>query len=285
MSEVVPRGRQRPASARVHLAVVHLVLATGAVVMIFPFVYQLLASFMTNTQVTSVPPTLWPTSWQWDNFISVFERMPFLRQMGNTVVITVANTVATVTLAALAGYVFARMQFRGRSVIFGLILSMLMVPGTLLLVPQYQTIQALGWLNSVPGIVVPGIVSAFGIFLIRQFFLAIPDELEEAARLDGANPFQIFWRIMLPLATPGLSALAVLTVLGTWSALLWPLIIVNTQDAMPLAVGLASFTGEYGSEYPAMLAAALMAQIPIFIFFLLMQRRVIEGVAFSGLKG
>ena len=285
MSDLIQRRRRRPVTAHVRLAVVHIVLAIGAIAMIFPFVYQVLASFMTNTQVTSVPPTLWPTSWHFDNFIAVFDRMPFFRQMGNTVIITVANTVATVTIAALGGYVFARMRFRGRGFLFGLILSMLMVPGTLLLLPQYQTIQALGWLNTVPGIVVPGIVSAFGIFLMRQFFLGIPDELEEAARLDGANPFQTFWRIMLPLATPGLSALAILTVLGTWSALLWPLIIVNSQDAMPLAVGLASFTGEYGSEYPSMLAAALMAQIPIFPFFLLMQRRVIDGIAFSGLKG
>ncbi|WP_082561713.1 carbohydrate ABC transporter permease [Microbacterium sp. Root61] len=264
---------------------VHLILAVGGLVMVFPFVYQLLATFMTNTQITSVPPTLWPTSWSFDNYLGVFDRIPFGRQLLNSVIITVANTIATVLLSALGGYAFARMRFRGRGFLFGLVLSMLMVPGTLLLIPQYQTVQAFGWVDTLTGVVVPGIVNAFGIFLMRQVFLGLPDELEEAARLDGANPFQIFWRIMLPLAKPGLSALAILTVIATWSALLWPLVVINSQGQMPLSVGLASFTGEHGSEYPSMLAASLMAMLPIFVFFILMQRRVIEGVAFSGLKG
>ena len=264
---------------------VHVILGTGAIVMVFPFIYQILATFMTNTQITSVPPTLWPTSWSLRNYIGVFQRVPFARQMLNSTIITVCNTAATVVLAALGGYTFARMRFPGRKALFGLVLSMLMVPGTLLLIPQYQTINAFGWVNSLTGVIVPGIVSAFGIFLMRQVFLGLPNELEEAARLDGANPFQIFWLIMLPLAKSGLSALAILTVLSSWSSLLWPLVVMNTQEKMPLSVGLASFTGEHGSEYPSMLAASLMAMLPIFVFFIIMQRRVIEGVAFSGLKG
>lgn len=276
-------ARRRPLTGRRIL--VHVILIVGGAAMVFPFVYQVLATFMSNSQITAVPPTLWPTNWSFDNYVGVFERIPFARQMLNSAIITVANTAATVVLAALGGYAFARMRFPGRGLLFGLVLSMLMVPGTLLLIPQYQTVQAFGWVDSLTGVIVPGIVNAFGIFLMRQFFLGLPDELEEAARLDGANPFQIFWRIMLPLAKPGLSALAILTVLATWSALLWPLVVINSQSQMPLSVGLASFTGEHGSEYPSMLAASLMAMLPIFIFFIVMQRRVIEGVAFSGLKG
>ncbi|WP_223694923.1 carbohydrate ABC transporter permease [Leifsonia poae] len=278
-------GRRRRSTRTGSQLGVHVVLLLGGVVMVSPFLYQVLATFMSNDQITSVPPVLWPTTWNLDNYLGVFTQIPFLRQLGNTVVITVLTTAATLILCALGGYAFARMRFPGKGALFSIVLSMLMVPGTLLLIPQYQTVEAFGWLDSFAGIVVPGLVNAFGIFMMRQFFLGLPHELEEAARLDGANPFQIFWRIMLPLAKPGLSALGILTVLASWSSLLWPLVVVNTQDMMPLSVGLASFTGEHGSEYPSMLAAALMAMLPIMILFLFMQRRVIEGIAFSGLKG
>jgi multiple sugar transport system permease protein len=283
MSDRTVQNRRGQRTGR-HLGA-HAVLLVGGVVMVSPFIYQLLATFMTNGQITSVPPTLWPTQWNLDNYIGVFTQVPFLRQMLNTVIITVLTTVATLILCALGGYAFARMRFFAKGPLFAIVLSMLMVPGTLLLIPQYQTVQSFGWLNSFAGIVVPGLVNAFGIFMMRQFFLGLPKELEEAARLDGANPGQVFWQVMLPLARPGLSALAILTALASWSSLLWPLVIVNSQDMMPLAVGLASFTGEHGSEYPSMLAAALMAMLPIMILFLVMQRRVIEGIAFSGLKG
>ncbi|WP_353114036.1 carbohydrate ABC transporter permease [Microbacterium sp.] len=263
----------------------HIALAAGGIVMVLPFVYQVLATFMTNDQITSVPPTLWPTTWSLDNYAGVFAQIPFLTQMMNTAIIAVSTTVLTLILCALGGYAFARMRFAGKNLLFSIVLSMLMVPGTLLLIPQYQIVQQLGWLNTFPGIVVPGLVNAFGIFMMRQFFLGLPKELEEAARIDGANPFQIFWRVMLPLAKPGLSALAILTMLASWSSLLWPLVVVNTQDMMPLSVGLASFTGEHGAEYPTMLAAALMAMLPIMVLFLVMHRRVMEGIAFSGLKG
>lgn len=263
----------------------HIALLAGGIIMVVPFVYQVLATFMTNDQITSVPPTLWPTRWSLENYLGVFAQIPFLNQMLNTTVIAGVTTILTLILCALGGYAFARMRFVGKNVLFSIVLLMLMVPGTLLLIPQYQIVQQLGWLNTFPGIIVPGLVNAFGIFMMRQFFLGLPRELEEAARIDGADPFQIFWRVMLPLAKPGLSALAILTVLASWSSLLWPLVVVNTQNMMPLSVGLASFTGEHGAEYPTMLAAALMAMLPIMILFLAMHRRVIEGIAFSGLKG
>ncbi|GII96799.1 carbohydrate ABC transporter permease [Sinosporangium siamense] len=268
---------------RKHLGA-HLVLLGGGLIMVSPFVYQVLATFMTNDQITSVPPTLWPTEWDLGAYAAVFAQIPFLRQLLNTVVITVLTTVATLVLCALGGYAFARMRFYAKGPLFALVLTMLMVPGTLLLIPQYQTVQSFGWLDSFAGIVVPGLVNAFGIFMMRQFFLGLPRELEEAARLDGANPGQVFWHVMLPLARPGLSALAILTVMASWSSLLWPLVVVNSQDMMPLSVGLASFTGEHGTQFPSMLAASLMAMLPIVILFLVMQRRVIEGIAFSGLK-
>jgi multiple sugar transport system permease protein len=265
-------------------AFAHVVLVIGSLVMLFPFAWQILASLSTSAEITSIPPTFIPSSLHPENFAAVFERLPFLSLFGVSVVITVIRVGAQLILCAMAGYAFARMRFRGRNVIFALVLVILLVPPQVFLISQYQIVQSLGLLDSIGGIVLPGLFSAFGTFLMRQFFLGLPEELEEAARIDGANPFQVFWRIMLPLARPGLSALAVIGVLLSWNDLLWPLVISTRPGAQPLSVGLASLQGQYSTDYPVIMAAALLACAPILILFLAMQRRVIDGLAFSGMK-
>jgi multiple sugar transport system permease protein len=185
----------------------------------------------------------------------------------------------------MAGYAFARMRFAGSAAIFAAMLSILMIPNQAYLIPQYQIVQKLGLLDTVPGIVVPMLFSAFGTFLMRQFFVSLPQELEEAARLDGANSFQIFWRVMLPLAKPSISALAIITMLAAWNNLLWPLVVTSREESRTLSVGIASLNGQYVIDYPVMMAASLMAMAPILILFVILQRRMIEGLAFSGLKG
>jgi multiple sugar transport system permease protein len=202
-----------------------------------------------------------------------------------SVAVTVGRTVGQLVLCSMAGYAFARMSFRFKGVMLALILSILMVPSQVYLIPQYQIIQQLGWLNSIQGIVAPGIFSAFGTFLMMQFFRSIPVELEEAARLDGCNPWQTFWKVVLPVAKPGLISLAIITVLASWADLLWPLVVTSSPEEMPLAVGMATLSGYLGSISPGvMMAAALMAMAPVLIIFVLLQRRVVEGIAFSGLK-
>ncbi|WP_457965186.1 carbohydrate ABC transporter permease [Arthrobacter sp. D1-29] len=263
----------------------YVVLSLGAVIMVFPFLYQLSASLMTNAEVLSVPPKWIPGAVRVENYAAVFDTIPFLQQMGNTAVFSVTRTVSQVVFSALAGYAFARMHFRGNTLLFGILLSILMVPPELLIISQYQIIDALGWLNTMPGLVAPGLVSAFGTFMMRQFFRGLPIELEEAARIDGAGPFRTFFQVMLPLARPGLSALAIITLIDVWGVLLWPLVVTSSQDRMPVSVGLASFQGEHGAEYPTMMAASLMAILPIIILFIFLQRRVIEGFAHAGLKG
>ncbi|MGH2613598.1 MAG: carbohydrate ABC transporter permease [Thermomicrobiales bacterium] len=263
----------------------YVVLSLGAVAMIFPFVYQTLTSFMTNSQVLSATPTLWPTEWHFENYAEVFTEVPFASQMVTTTIYAVCRTAGQVLFCTLAGYAFARMQFRGRDALFGLLLSMMMVPGEILLISQYQIVQAFGWLDSLTGLIVPGLVGAFGVFLMRQFFLRMPRELEEAGRLDGAGPIRIFWQIMLPLAKPGISALAVIMLIGTWGELLWPLLITTRQTSMPVAPSLATFAGQHTVDYPVMMAASLISMLPVIIAFMIMQRRVIEGLAFSGVKG
>jgi multiple sugar transport system permease protein len=276
----------RPAGTRkAGNGLTHVVLAIASLLMIFPFVWQIIMSLSTNAQVTSVPPTIWPGQLHPENFTHVFDQLPFLNQLWISIAVTVIRTVGQLVLCSMAGYAFARMQFPAKKLIFGMVLAILMVPPQVYLLPQYQIVQGLGWLNTIAGIAAPGIFSAFGTFLMRQFFLGLPDELAEAARLDGANHFQIFWKVMLPLAKPGLSALAIITVLASWNDLLWPLIVATDSTQMPLSAGIATLTGSRSiPDYPLLLAASLMAMAPVLILFLIMQRRVIDGIAFSGMK-
>jgi multiple sugar transport system permease protein len=261
------------------------VLAIGGFIMVFPFLWQVLMSLSSTAEVTSVPPTLWPEELRWDNYAEVFRQIPFFDQFWVSVRVTVLTVVGQVVLCSMAGYAFARMRFAGSAAIFAAMLSILMIPNQAYLIPQYQIVQKLGLLDTVPGIVVPMLFSAFGTFLMRQFFVSLPQELEEAARLDGANSFQIFWRVMLPLAKPSISALAIITMLAAWNNLLWPLVVTSREESRTLSVGIASLNGQYVIDYPVMMAASLMAMAPILILFVILQRRMIEGLAFSGLKG
>jgi multiple sugar transport system permease protein len=254
------RARRRGGS---HV-VAHIVLCIGSLIMAFPFLWQIVMSLSTNAEVQSVTPVFWPAELQWSNYAEVFQRLPFLDQLQTSVTITVIRTLAQILLA--------------------LVLSILMVPSQVYLLSQYQIVQGLGLLDSLGGLVLPGLFSAFGTYLMRTAFLAMPAELEEAARLDGANPFEIFWRIMLPLARPTISVLAITTVLWSWNELLWPLVVTTFSDRMPLSAGLATLIGDRTTDYPVVMAASLLAMAPVLLLFIVLQRRVIDGLASSGLK-
>jgi multiple sugar transport system permease protein len=265
-------------------ALIHVILGLGGLVMAFPFIWQIIMSLSTNAEVQGVVPTFWPSHFQWNNYAEVFERLPFLSQLGTSVTITVIRTLAQIVLCTMAGYAFARMRFFGRTALLAIVLSILLVPSQVYLISQYQIVQSFGWLNTLMGIVAPGLFSAFGTFLMRTAFINLPAELEEAARVDGASPFQTFWRIMLPLARPSISVLAITTVLFSWNELLWPLVVSTYANAMPLSAGLATIAGDVTINFPVLMAASLMAIAPVLILFIILQRRVIEGLAFSGLK-
>jgi len=262
----------------------HSVLVVAAALMVIPFGWELLTSLKTQTHASEVPPTLVPDG-QWSNYSSVFRLVPFGRQFLNTVLMTAGRTAGQLVLCSLAAYAFSRLRFPGRKVIFGVLLSVLMVPPQLFLIPQYQIMVDLHWLNTLQALVVPGMFSAFGIFVLRQFFASLPNELFDAARIDGAGPVRIFWSIALPLIRPGVSALAILTIIWSWNDLMWPLVVNTNPSKMTLSVGLASLQGQFQTNYPVLMAGSLLASIPLVLVFVALQKQFVQGIAFTGSKG
>jgi multiple sugar transport system permease protein len=263
---------------------VHTILIASALAMVAPFVWQIITSLKSLSNATKVPPSLLPEG-RWDNYGKVFDVLPFGHQFLNTVLMAGLRTIGQVLFCSMAAYAFARLRFPGRNVLFGILLSVLMVPPQLFIIPQYQIMSSLGWLNSLQALVVPGLFSAFGVFLLRQFFLGLPRELEEAAAIDGAGPVRIYWSIVLPLARPGLVALALLVLLWSWNDLFWPLVVNTDPGKMTLSAGLASLQGQFQTDYPVLMAGSLLASLPIIAIFTLLQRQFIQGIATSGIKG
>ncbi|MFP7285895.1 carbohydrate ABC transporter permease [Shouchella clausii] len=263
---------------------VHLLLIAGAIIMVTPFLWMVTTSLKTYLESMQIPPTIWPETWRFDNFSRVFESADFLRYYANTIVVTVLRTGAQLFLCSMAAYAFARLNFPFKNTLFLLMLSVLMVPMQVILIPNYALLAQLGWIDTFYALIVPGMFSAFGVFLLRQFFMGIPKELDEAAIMDGCTHWGIYWRIILPNAKPALVALAIFTVLAAWNDFLWPLVMTNSADMRVLSVGIANFEGQYSTEYPLLMAAALMSTVPMLLMFLFLQKHLIAGIALGGVR-
>jgi len=264
---------------------IHFLLIFGALIMTAPFIWMVLTSVKSFGESTQVPPVIIPSDFKWSNFSEIFITLPFFKFYWNTIFTTILKTAGQLVFCSLAAYAFARIHFPGRNVLFILLLSILMVPQQAYVIPQYLIMVKLEWLNSLQALIVPGLTSAFGTFLLRQFFLTLPRDLEDAAKLDGCNHFQIYWRIMLPLAKPGLIAHAIFTILWSWNDLMWPLIVNSSPDKMPLSAGLASLQGQYITNFPVLMAGSLLATWPMILMFIFLQKHFVEGIALSGSKG
>jgi len=280
MQKSVARRSIIPASWPIHGCLV-----LSSCLFVVPFLWMILTSIKTLGESTLVPPTIFPAIPQWSNYTEVFNSLPFVTYYVNTVLMTAGRTLGQLLLCSLAAYAFARIEFPGRNVLFLLMLSVLMVPGYVVLLPQYIIMKDLGWINTLQALIVPGIFSAFGTFLLRQFFLTLPRELDEAAKLDGANHLQIYWHVILPLAKPALIALAIFVCLWSWNDLLWPLVVTDSPDKMTLSVGLAMLQGEHLTDFPILMAGAVLASWPMLVMFIFWQRHFIEGIAITGTKG
>lgn len=261
----------------------HLVLIFGAFLAAMPFLWVVTTSLKPNGALYQ-PPLLFPVHFQWDNYVKAWQAAPFARFFLNSAIMTLALTVSQTLLSAMAGYAFARLRFPGRDVLFFVVLGTLMIPFPVTLIPNFLTVNALGWVDTYQGLIVPRAVSAFAIFLFRQFFLSVPRELEEAARIDGAGPFTIFWRVVLPLSTPVMAASAIFSFLFAWNDFLWPLIVTNSTEMRTVQVGLAAFQGQYGIFWTLLCAATVIVTLPALLAFLAAQRRFIEGLTSTGLK-
>ncbi|WP_112663176.1 carbohydrate ABC transporter permease [Microvirga flavescens] len=255
----------------------------GGLVMVTPILFMLSTSLKDASQVYDL--RLIPEAPSLDNYVTVLSDGRFLRWFINSLIVAVCVTLSNVFFDSLVGYTLAKFNFRGRYLVFIAILSTLMIPTEMLVIPWYLMASNFGWIDTYWGIMFPGMMTAFGTFLMKQFFETVPDEFLEAARVDGLNEFTIWWRVAMPLVTPALSALAIFTFLGNWTAFFWPLIVTNSRDLYTLPVGLSSFAVEQAIQWEMIMTGASLATIPTLIVFLLLQRYIVRGVMLAGLKG
>lgn len=278
----VPAARRRRFGAK--NALVHLVLLASVALVLLPYY------LMVSTSVKPIPeiftdPFKWiPSRLAWENYVDAWNHAPFGRYFLNSVFISVTETLGVLLTSALAAYAFSRMRFWGREALFVLFLGTLMIPGEVQLVPNYITIVRLGWLNTYYALIVPWLASVFGIFFMRQFFASIPQELQDAATVDGASHLTFLWRVVVPLSKPAFITVGLLSFLGSWNALTWPLIVTNTPEMRPIMVGLLSFSNEWGTQPRLLMAAATFSVLPILALFFVLQRYFIQGIARAGIK-
>ena len=255
----------------------------GAVIMMTPIIFMFSASFKYNDQIYDL--ALFSSDFTLDNYNYIIENTDFIIWLLNSLFVSLFTTFCVLFFDSLVGYTLAKFKFNGQKIVFIAILSTLMIPTEMLVIPWYIIAQNFGLLDSYLGLILPGIMTGFGVFLMKQFFEGVPDDYLEAARIDGVGEFTIFIRIALPLVTPALSALAIFTFLGNWTAFLWPLIVSSSAEIFTVPVGLASFSGEFQSDWELIMTGAALATLPTLLVFLILQRYIIRGVVLGGLKG
>lgn len=278
--------RRATTRRRIGLAFSYLALILITILMIFPLLIVLIVSFTPNEITQTWPPKVIPSQFTLDNYISLFGRLPIGREMLNTIVFAGAVTVISVFFDALAAYGLSRIDFKGRGVLLGVLIATMMIPGMALLIPVYKLLASMGLVNSYLGIIIPRMADVGGIFLLRQFFISIPRDLDNAARIDGASEFRIFTQIILPNAVPAILTVGMFNFMGNWNDLLWPLIMTSKPETRTITAGLAMLTGHGSSvtPYGVVMAGALISALPLLIVFFFVQKRFVEGIAMTGMK-
>ena len=266
-------------------AISWLLLIFVAFLIIFPFIWMVVTSFKTEADIRSFPPVLFSGNYSFDNYKNIWSRIPFLSYYKNTLIFAGGVTIVSLICDSMAGYAFARLHFKGRNLLFSMVLVTMMIPFQVIMVPLYSQLFHMKLLNTYLGLILPIATNAFGIFMMRQFFVTLPGGLEEAARIDGANAFQIYVRIMLPLCKPAMVTLTIFHAMYNWNDLLYPLILATKPEMKTLAAGLASFMGTHVVEYGIIMAGAVLSLLPIFIAYCLAQKAFVQGIAMTGMKG
>lgn len=266
------------------VTLIYIALTLGAVIMIFPFIWMLLTSLKTAGESVQVPPTIFPKELVINNFQRALESLPFIKLYWNTALLIVLRVLCAVAFSSAAGYAFAKLHFKGKNIFFSLIVMQMMLPSQIFIIPQYQMLAKMGLTNTIFALVFPGLVSAFGTFFLRQTYMGIPDEIGEAAYLDGCNRWQTFTRVMMPLTKSAMAALTIFTAVFAYADLMWPLIANTDLNKMTLSSGLATLKGQFTTNYPILMAGSLLAMIPMIIIYLMFQKQFIEGIAMTGGK-
>ncbi|NBH78038.1 carbohydrate ABC transporter permease [Clostridiaceae bacterium] len=265
-------------------ALTYLFLILGALVMVFPFIWMILTSSKTVQESMLVPPTILPAQIMLDNFKDAIASLPFVNMYINTILMIVFRVICAVIFSSMAGYAFAKLNFKGKNLLFGIVLMQMMLPSQIFITPQYQMIAKLGLPNTIFALVFPGIVSAFGTFFLRQAYMGIPTEIGEAAYLDGCNQWQTFTKVMFPLTSSSIAALSVFTAVFAYGDLMWPLVVNSDLKMMTLSSGLSTLRGQFSTNFPVLMAGSLLAMLPMVVLYLFFQRQFIEGVAMTGGK-
>ena len=259
-------------------------LIIGALIMIFPFVWMILTSLKTVPESMQVPPTIFPNEIVTGNFGDAMKSLPFLKLYLNTGLLIFFRVICAVAFSSMAGYAFAMLNFRGKKLLFGIVLVQMSLPSQIFIIPQYQMVAKMGMANTIFALVFPGIVSAFGVFFLRQTYMGIPKEIGEAAYLDGCNQWQTFYKVMFPLTGTSVAALTIFTAVFAYSDLMWPLVVNSDLNMMTLSSGLATLRGQFSTNFPVLMAGSLLAMLPMVILYLIFQRQFIEGIASTGGK-
>lgn len=282
------KRKKRKASRTFQKTGIYLGLCIGALTMIAPFMWMLTTSLSAPGAIFS-EKAWWkewiPTAFYWKNYLDVWTVVPFGRFYINSIFVSVALTAGQVITSSLAAYAFARLQFPGRDKLFFGYLGTMMIPGAVTMIPVFILLRFLGWIDTYQAMILPGIFTAYGTFMLRQFFLTLPKELEDAAKIDGCSYLRIFWHIILPLSGPAIATLTTFTFMGSWMSLMWPLIVVNSSSKFPLPVGLSYFQGLHNTNWELLMAATVMMMLPILVVFVFAQRFFVEGIKLSGIKG
>ncbi len=259
-------------------------LVVGAALVVVPFAYIISTSFKAQSDVFKVPMEWVPWPLRWDNYVRAFSEQPVGRYFANSVIVAVTVTVINLVTCSMAGYSFSKFRYGGRDLLFLTVISTMLIPIQVIIVPLFVLVRLLGWINSYAGLIIPAGTSAFGVFLMRQYMLSVPDALLDAARIDGASEWRIYWQVVLPAVRPALGALAIFIFTNNWSSFLWPLLVVNKESMMTLPLGIANFQSSYSTNYPELMAVSLITTLPVLGVFLMLQRQFVQSIALTGMQ-
>ncbi|AFS79434.1 putative carbohydrate uptake ABC transporter permease protein [Gottschalkia acidurici 9a] len=269
----------------VKITVTYMLLIIGAIFILLPFIWMITTSLKPSNEVLIMPPKWIPSKLMWENYKIAFQSAPFKRYFINSIFVTTVVTLCELFTTILAAFAFSRIRFKGRDILFSILIATMMVPGEVLIIPNFVTLSNLGWIDTYKALIIPWCASIFAIFLLRQYFLGIPEQLYYAAKIDGCSDSRYLWSIMVPIAKPALMTLAILKIVGSWNSFMWPLIVTNSDNMRTLPVALSAFSSEAGTQHNVLMAASTMIIFPVFIIYLILQKHIVAGVSRTGMKG